>query len=150
MKSQKGASAVEFAIVLPLVVLLLFGIIEFSILFYDKAVITNASREGARAGIVFFYDVNAEEQDRKSYALANAEQAARKYCGNDTKSRLITLTAGVPTVTVNANLEGDGDPGDNLTVIVGYHYDYLVIPNFVSSLDKGGIDLSATTLMRLE
>jgi Flp pilus assembly protein TadG len=150
MKSQKGAAAVEFAIVLPLLVLLLFGIIEFSTVYYDQAVITNASREGARAGIVFFYDVNAEEQDRKSYAETKAKDAARRYCGNDTKSRLISFAAGVPTVTVNANLEGDGDPGDNLTVTVGYHYDYLVIPNFATGLDEGGIDLSATTLMRLE
>ena len=33
--------------------MLLFGIIEFGIILYDKAMITNASREGARAGIVF-------------------------------------------------------------------------------------------------
>ncbi len=52
-KGQSGASAVEFAIVLPILVLLVFGIIEFSVAFYDKAMITNASREGARAGIVF-------------------------------------------------------------------------------------------------
>ena len=41
---QKGAAAVEFAIVMPLLVLLTFGIIEFSILFYNKAMVTNASR----------------------------------------------------------------------------------------------------------
>src|SRR5512139_1146576 len=52
MKHQRGATAVEFAIVFPLLILLLFGIIEFSVILYDKAMITNASREGARAGIV--------------------------------------------------------------------------------------------------
>ena len=52
-KRQEGASAVEFAIILPLLLILVFGIIEFSILFYDKAMITNASREGARVGIVY-------------------------------------------------------------------------------------------------
>ena len=52
-KNQTGASAVEFAIVLPILVLLVFGIIEFSVALYDKAMITNASREGARAAIVF-------------------------------------------------------------------------------------------------
>ena len=50
--SQKGASAVEFALVLPLLMLITFGIIEFGMLMYNKQVITNASREGARAGIV--------------------------------------------------------------------------------------------------
>jgi Flp pilus assembly protein TadG len=52
LKSQKGVAAVEFALVLPLLVLLIFGIIEFSLLMFNKQVITNASREGARAGIV--------------------------------------------------------------------------------------------------
>ena len=50
LKGNNGASAVEFAVVLPLLVLP-FGIIEFSLALYDKAMITNASREGARAGI---------------------------------------------------------------------------------------------------
>ena len=48
---QKGVAAVEFAIVLPFLVLLVFGTIEFGLMFYNKQVITNASREGARAGI---------------------------------------------------------------------------------------------------
>ncbi len=50
---QNGAATVELAILLGTILLpLLFGIIEFSFLLYDKAMITNASREGARAGIV--------------------------------------------------------------------------------------------------
>ena len=50
-QNQKGAAAVEFAIIFPLLVTLAFGIIELSVLFFNKAMITNASREGARAGI---------------------------------------------------------------------------------------------------
>ena len=42
----------EFALVLPLLMLILWGMIEFGLLLYNKQVITNASREGARAGIV--------------------------------------------------------------------------------------------------
>ena len=53
IRCQRGAAAVEFAIIAPLLFTIIFGIIEFSLLFYDKAVITNASREGARFGIVF-------------------------------------------------------------------------------------------------
>lgn len=44
----KGLAAVEFALILPLLLLLLFGIINFGILMYDQAVVTNAAREGAR------------------------------------------------------------------------------------------------------
>ena len=53
IKNQKGAAAIEFALISPILFILVFGIIEFSIALYDKAMITNASREGARAGIVY-------------------------------------------------------------------------------------------------
>lgn len=52
VKSQKGATAVEFAIVFPLLILLLFGIIEFGLYMFNRQVITNACREGARFGVV--------------------------------------------------------------------------------------------------
>jgi len=50
--TQKGVVIVEFALILPLFVVLTFGVIEFSLMIYDKAIITNASREAARSGIV--------------------------------------------------------------------------------------------------
>lgn len=48
--SSKGASALEFALVLPLLVLLLMGILDWGYYFYAEQVVTNAAREGARAG----------------------------------------------------------------------------------------------------
>lgn len=48
---QKGAAAAEFAIILPLLVILVFGIADVGMALYNKQVLTNASREGARAGI---------------------------------------------------------------------------------------------------
>lgn len=49
---ERGAAAVEFGIILPVLMLILFGIIEFGMIMYSREVITNASREGARTGIV--------------------------------------------------------------------------------------------------
>ena len=51
-KGQDGAAAVEFALLLPLIVLLLFGIIEFGLAFNTRIQATNAAREGARMAIV--------------------------------------------------------------------------------------------------
>lgn len=51
-RNQNGATAVEFAIILPVLILVLFGIIEFGLVLFNKQIITNASREGARFGIV--------------------------------------------------------------------------------------------------
>jgi len=52
LRGHKGAAAVEFALVLLPLIILVFGAIEFGVLLYNQQVITNASREGARAGIV--------------------------------------------------------------------------------------------------
>jgi Flp pilus assembly protein TadG len=43
---------VELALILPVFLLLIFGLIEFSVAFYDQAILTQATREGARAGVV--------------------------------------------------------------------------------------------------
>lgn len=47
---EKGNVTLEIAIVLPLLLLITAGIIDLGILFWEKEVLTNASREGARAG----------------------------------------------------------------------------------------------------
>ena len=130
---QKGATAVEFAIILPVLVMLLFGIIEFGIILYDKAMITNASREGARAGIVYSYpNIIPDIYIRK---------VVKDYCG----SHLITFG--------EDSIDDDDIPitrvGDDLTVTVTYQYGFLVLPNFVTGI-VGNMNLSAQTTMRME
>jgi Flp pilus assembly protein TadG len=51
-KDQQGQSIVEVALILPILILLFMGIIEFGIIFHNYLVITNASREGARVAII--------------------------------------------------------------------------------------------------
>lgn len=136
VKNQNGVAAVEFALILPILVVLLIGIIEFSILLYDKAVLTNASREGARAGIV-----------SQSPRLGDDKiiEVVVDYCGK----YLITFgdsetALKIPVVT------RDGDNfGDDLTVSVTYEYSFLALPNFITSI-AGIKTLTATTVMRME
>ena len=47
-----GVAAVEMALVLPLLCTLSLGLMDLSLALYNKAILTNAAREGARAGIV--------------------------------------------------------------------------------------------------
>lgn len=129
---QRGAAAIEFAIVLSVLVVLLFGIIEFSVLLYDKAVITNASREGARAGICFNGPTAGEVED-----------VVDNYCAGN----LITFGTETDITTVTSGV--GGAPGTPCTVSVTYNYGFLVLPNFVSGL-TGGINLTAQTVMRNE
>ncbi len=50
---QKGVAIIEMALVLPLLLLLVFGIIEYGVALYNKAVITNITREAVRNAILY-------------------------------------------------------------------------------------------------
>lgn len=135
IKNQRGVAAVEFALILFPLVLLVFGTIEFSTLLYDKAMITNASREGARAGIVYSYP------DR----IADGEivNVINTYCSD----HMISL-GGDSSVSTTITWSGTAS-GDTLTVRVSYIYNFLVLPNLMTSLSDGLL-LQAETVMRLE
>ena len=134
-KNQRGVAAVEFALILIPLVLLVFGTIEFSTLIYDKAMITNASREGARAGIVYSYP------DR----ISDAEivNVVNTYCSN----HMISL-GGDSSVGTTITRTGNST-GDSLTVTVSYVYQFLILPSFIAALSDG-LSLEAVTVMRLE
>ena len=146
--TQQGTSIVEFALVAPLFFLLLFGMIEFSVILFDKATITNASREGARAGIVF------RDGDRSlAGAGVTAETTAIKNTvDNYASAYLLSLggAASLSTVVTRADNNANGifDVGDALTVEVRYPYSFLILPGFIS--DLADQNLAATTVMLAE
>jgi len=155
---ERGASAVEFAIILPLLVVFLFGIIEFSLMFYDKAVITNASREGARYGILFTPEPRMpiiDEDGRKGIGTIVDD-----YC----KNHLVTFGTDTEQITEVDLEKQDGtvkkntrceEADDQLVVTVTYHYDFLLVPNMLAAFFSGGAfgsgsDIAAVTRMRCE
>ncbi|MDK2785235.1 MAG: hypothetical protein PWQ41_541 [Bacillota bacterium] len=72
-KSQRGQSLVELALTLPVIVLILFGILEFGRISYSYIVITHAAREGARAGAVGKSDAEIIATIRENAPLPNAD-----------------------------------------------------------------------------
>lgn len=137
MKKLKGTSMVEFALTLPILMLLIVGIIEFGVIAYNKAVITNASREGARYGVVF---------RSPSYATTTEiETFTSDYC----TGKLITFSATPGNLVVTA-VQSSSPPtfGDTLTVTVNYTYTDLVLHNFIGTNQQQGI--IATTTMAYE
>lgn len=52
VRSEAGAELIEFALVLPMLLIVVFGIAEFGIVFQRNMIITNAAREGARMAIL--------------------------------------------------------------------------------------------------
>lgn len=51
-RSEHGAELIEFAIVAPILILLIAGIFDFGMMFRTFEAVTNAAREGARVGIL--------------------------------------------------------------------------------------------------
>jgi Flp pilus assembly protein TadG len=131
---------VEFAIVLPLLLLLLFGIIEFSIVLYDKAILTNASREAAREGVVYSVP----------YMAASSVQGVAI---NNVSQNLISLgSSGNPTASVNPST-GCTTTGTPLTVTVSYSYTGLTLGasfNPLPSSLQNALALTASTTMNCE
>ena len=132
LKSQRGVAAVEFAIVLPILVILLAGIIEFSLLLYNQQVITNASREGARAAI----NPIPKIEDK-----ADITSIVEDYCFQ----RMITF--GSITNPLEVDVIGlNGASGSDMIVIVKYEYGFL-IPGFFNL--GSSYPLETRTVMRL-
>jgi Flp pilus assembly protein TadG len=119
---QRGTTAVELALVLPLLLLVVDGIVEFSVVMYDKAVITHAAREAVRAGVVL-----------RTPKLSNDEitAVALSYCSN------YVLSFGAPiTPTVVVNQTADPVFQTPLEVTVSYTYRSLLIASVLSAVKQ--------------
>ncbi|WP_342432923.1 TadE/TadG family type IV pilus assembly protein [Neobacillus sp. FSL H8-0543] len=125
MKSQKGQSLVEFALVLPLLILLLFGIIDFGRIFHAYLTIDHTGREAARAA-----SIGKDDTTIKNKAV------------NDAVGIGLTITdIGISPPTATR------ESGNDVTITITYPITFLtpVIGSVV-----GPITLTDTTVMRVE
>lgn len=127
-KNQNGQSLVEFALVLPLILLILCCILEFGLIFYSYLVITHAAREGARAGAV----------GKPDSEIVTLVQGAAPLPRAGTNLKITRLE---PNQTARLS-------GLPLTVEVSYDVD-LVTPFFAAILPNP-ITLTSQATMRLE
>ncbi len=131
-KKEGGQSLVEFALVLPIFLLVLFAIVDFGMAFHAWITVTNSAREGARLGAV-----RASEDDIRLRVL-------------DTTGMLDQTEL---TVSVT---NAEGNPGESVVVDVSYKYSLLsplagiVDAISLGSIDIGNFTLSSTADMRLE
>ena len=69
-RDERGAAMVEFAMILPLLVLLTFGIIEFGFAFNTSSDVSQASRAGGRTAAIFSTDPQLEYNAAQAAATA--------------------------------------------------------------------------------
>ncbi len=137
LKSQKGMSAVEFALILPVFMLLVFAIVEFGGAFYKKQVLTSAVREGARLGVVATDPRPSTTQvEEKVYAYLDD-------VGLDPAQSFVTVTG------------AGGSSGDALKVEVSYPAGLQMLSSLLgaspgNTAGTGIATLSAITVSELE
>ena len=123
LKKEKGAAAVEFAILLPLLVLIVFGITTFGFVYKEYIALTHAAREGARLAAVgkdYDYIINQIEQDLPIEIIQSVE--------------------------VDPSVPSDRTVGDSVTVTVKRTPIDIKIP----FLEIPPIELTGTAEMRVE
>lgn len=127
IRDESGQAMTEFALVLPILALLLFGVIQFGITFNNYLTLTDAVRAGARKGAVS-RNVNGNREAVVRQAVVDAS--------TDLKASSLNVT-----VSVSPGWEQDAD----VTVTATYPYSIKLLGFGV----KSG-RLSSSTTERVE
>jgi Flp pilus assembly protein TadG len=126
-ENEKGQSLVEFALVVPLLLLLVIGIAEFGRAWMTQNILTGAAREAVRL-------------------LAVPPPAGGPAVAN-TRAIAVLAAAGITTATVSV-VDAPGSFGP-VTVTVNYNFP-VTIAGFIPGLNNATFPLSSTTTMRRE
>jgi Flp pilus assembly protein TadG len=133
---EKGAELIEFALVFPLLLLVMFGIMDFGLLFQRYEAVTNAAREGARIAVLPGYG-QADVQARVTQYLAAAGLKS-------TPSIAYAAPQAMSVGGACATLTG---------VTVGYPHEFMFVGPIVGLFGGSGLTtktLTATAMMRYE
>ena len=123
-RDERGASAVEFAFIVPLLIVLVVGIAEFGRAFQVQSTLSAAAREGVRTMAL---------QNNPAAARASAENVAASLNPSVTDSQITISPATCPTAYPNTT---------NVTVTISYR-----LPFFTGFFGTG-VNLTGRGVMR--
>ena len=131
-RGEKGQALVEFALLVPIFLMLLFAVVDFGMGFHSWITVTNSAREGARIGAV----------------AATEQQIIDRV--HDTAT-LINEDTNMDVLVTNAQ----GLPGESVVVQVDYDYDLItplasLVAFLTGDIIGPTLELSSTAEMRLE
>ena len=98
-RDDDGAAAVEFALILPILLLLVFGIIQFGLVFAQLLALNNASRQASRTGVVNLSTCSTV-MDQVTNGTAGAIGLAGPYTVTVTRAGTAVCTASLTTAGV--------------------------------------------------
>jgi Flp pilus assembly pilin Flp len=112
MRDEEGAAVVEFALVMPILALIIFGIIDFGRAFYTVNNIISAVREGARYGAILAAPASTAGQTE---IRGRVRSVSRPFGGDTLQDQHIEIEFDGELVTVRV----DSFPFQPLTPIAG-------------------------------
>lgn len=121
-KKERGQALAEFALITPLLVILIFGFVDTARLYHSWVTVQGAAREAARYGVTGREDCPISSDDRVSCIEYHAEQRAQQLADIDTGMTVTVRSWDYPDYP---NPPNEGDPGqqcDALEVQVEYDY----------------------------
>ena len=139
-KGEEGSELIEYALVLPMLLLVVLGIVEFGFIFQRYEVLTNAAREGARVAVLPGYTTPDVQARVVSYATTAG-------------LRNPAVTAANVTVTPTTIAMGAGNPSVQCRrVVVNYTYSFQFLPGIGSMFGTTftTVPLQAVSEMRIE
>ena len=137
--SERGAELIEFALVLPILLLVFAAIVDFGLLFQRYLTICNAAREGARIAVL------------PGYTQTDVQNRVTLYVQQGTGDATLSPTTTVTAVSVDPPGATPPFPAAQVRVTMTHNYLFL---GPVSGLLGGGsfsaVTLGATATMRIE
>jgi Flp pilus assembly protein TadG len=136
-RRERGQALVEFALIFPLLILIIFIFIEFGIGFARYNEVVNGAREGARSAVV-----GASRAEVKSSVIAKLPN-------------LSLSTSDVCVTYPDSDGNGTADPGESVVVAVTFQYPTITpLADFANVFTFGAfptnIEMTASADMRLE
>jgi Flp pilus assembly protein TadG len=150
-RDQRGAVAVEFALIMPILLLLVFGIIEFGYMLNRSTVVNNASRDGARVGSLNGTYADICQAVKDELTMTNIPVPA--LCGNAAAvpTAIIIDCKKVDGTACNATSASyDGFALSGATTIVKVIYQHTLLTPIISSVLGNTVTLQQYTQMRVE
>jgi hypothetical protein len=135
-RSERGTALVEFALIAPLLFLLLFGIIDFgrALDYYNQ--VTQLAGQGARAAAV---NMNPDGLTTPTATSIQSQLATQYTAQPELKSGIVVCITRIPTKV-----------GDPVTVKVTYHFTFLPLIGLAAKALNNGLDLTSIQTERAE
>ena len=142
-RKSRGQSLVEFALVLPLFLLLVFGILDLGLAVFSYNSITNAAREGARLAIV--------NQDTAKVTTRSTSQAAIARTPTVTVAYYQAKADGTPDTAKTCPIGASTYIGVGCLAVVTFSGSYTPITPIIGRvLFAGGVTFTAKSVLPVE